>query len=205
MYIPWLQEGQYLNGMGSNVGYMTVVARAKCAPSTASCNAAALVPAIRGVVWSFNPDLPVTQVQTMDEVIDAANAQPRFNLVLLAAFASIALVLAAVGVYGVMSYAVSRRTHEIGVRMALGAKPADVVRLVVRQGMSVALVGGAVGVVGALALTRLMTRLLYGVAPSDPATFAAVSGILVLVALVGSYLPARNAARVDPLLALRGE
>ena len=191
--------------MGSNVGYMTIVARAKCRQSAGSCNPATLVPAIRGVVWSFNRDLPVTQVQTMDEVVDAANAQPRFNLVLLAAFASIALMLAAVGVYGVMSYAVSRRTYEIGLRMALGAKPMDVVRLVVRQGMSVALVGGAVGVVGALALTRLLTGLLYGVAPSDPATFAAVSGLLVLVALLGSYLPARHAARVDPLMALRGE
>jgi putative ABC transport system permease protein len=141
----------------------------------------------------------------MDQVIERANGRPRFALVLLTAFAVVALVLAAVGVYGVMSYAVSRRTREIGVRLALGAEPVAVVRMIVREGMVVALTGAGVGIGGALLLTRSMAGMLYGVQPSDPLTFLAVSAVLVLAALVATYLPARSAARTDPLLALRAD
>jgi hypothetical protein len=133
----------------------------------------------------------------MDQVVSEANARPRFTLVLLAAFAGVALVLAAVGVYGVMTYAVSRRLHEIGVRLALGAEPFAVVRMVVREGMSVALTGAAIGVVGALLLTRSMSGFLYGVRPGDPLTFAGVSLVLVGAALIATYLPARRASRTD--------
>ena len=141
----------------------------------------------------------------MNEVVREANARPRFTLVLLATFAGVALVLAVVGIYGVMTYAVSRRLHEIGVRLALGAEPVGVVWMVVREGMSVALLGATVGVAGALLLTRSMSGFLYGVRPADPVTFTGVSLALIAAALVATYLPAREAARTDPLLALRSE
>jgi len=141
----------------------------------------------------------------MDGVVMEANAQPRFEMLLLSIFATVALVLAAVGIYGVMSYSVSRRTHEIGVRMSLGANRKDVLVLVVRHGMMLALGGLAAGIAGALVLSRLMTKLLYGVHPTDPITFAGVAAVLSLVALIACYLPARRAMRVDPMVALRYE
>ena len=205
LYVPWLQEKQYLSGMGPSVGYMSLVVQASCRDARVRCDAAALTPAVRNAVWSFDRNLPVAEVWTMDQVVAIANARPRFTLVLLAAFAAVALVLAAVGVYGVMSYAVSRRVHEIGVRLALGADPLAVVRMVVREGMSVAVTGAGVGLAAALLLTRSMTSFLYGVRASDPLTFLAVASILVGTAFVATYLPARRAARTDPLIALRGE
>ena len=178
-----------------------------CADCSASarCDAGSLVPALRSTIWSFDRNLPVAEVATMARVVSEANARPRFTLVLLAAFAGVALVLAAVGIYGVMTYAVSRRLHEIGVRLALGAEPFTVVRMVVREGMSVALLGAAAGFAGALLLTRSMSGFLYGVRASDPLTFAGVSLLLIGAALVATYVPARRAARTDPLLALRAE
>ena len=132
-------------------------------------------------------------------------APRRFNLLLLGVFAAVALALAIVGIYGVMSYAVTQRSHEIGVRMALGAQRAEVVRMVVRQGMAVALIGIAVGVGAALGLTRLISTLLYDVRPTDPATFTAVCGVLAVAALLACCGPAFRAARVDPVVALRYE
>ena len=205
LFVPWLQEGQYLTSMGTHVGYLTVVAHAQCGDRSSTCDASALVPAIRKAVWSFDRNIPVSETWTMDQVIERANGRPRFALVLLTAFAVVALVLAAVGVYGVMSYAVSRRTREIGVRLALGAEPATVVRMIVREGMVVALTGAGVGIAGALLLTRSMASMLYGIQPSDPLTFLAVSAVLVLAALLATYLPAKSAARTDPLLALRAD
>ena len=204
VYVAWLQEGQYMTSMGGHVGYMTLVVRAHCTP-TSPCDAARLTPQIRNVVWSFDPDLPIASVRTMEEVVTSANARPRFTLMLLAGFAGVALLLATLGVYGVMSYAVSLRTKEIGVRLALGAAPGSVIRMVVGEGMTMTLTGAAVGIVGAILLTRTMASFLYEVRPTDPWTFGVVSVVLAAAALGATYLPARRASRTDPLRALREE
>jgi len=198
VFLPYLQTRSYLERPGNAYAYLTLVVRTSGDPS-------ALAPAIRRIVSSMDHGVPVSQVQTMEEVVAQSTAAPRFYLLLLSAFAVVAVVLAAVGIYGVMSYSVSRRTNEIGIRMALGAKPRDVGRLIVGQGMAVAVGGAVVGLVGALGLTRLMSSLLYGVGASDPATFLVVSLLLGAVALAASYIPARRATRIDPLTALRCE
>jgi predicted permease len=166
---------------------------------------AALAPALRREVAAVDPEQPLANVRTMEERLAESVAQRRFNMTLLGVFACVALLLAGVGVYGVMAYAVARRTHEIGVRVALGAQRGDVVRLVLRQGMWLALAGVGVGVAGAYAATRLMTGLLYGVSPTDPLTFVGVSALLTAAALLACLVPARRATRVDPMVALRYE
>jgi putative ABC transport system permease protein len=150
-------------------------------------------------------DQPVFNVQTMEEIISASTADTRLPLVVLGVFASMALVLAAVGIYGVVSYSVSQRTHEMGIRMALGARRQDALRLVVAQGFKFALLGVTIGIIGALGLTRFLSSFLYGVNPTDPLTFIMVSLILSSVALMASYIPARRATKVDPMVALRYE
>jgi putative ABC transport system permease protein len=159
--------------------------------------------AVTAQVWGIDKDQSVHDVQGMDHVVDDTISQRRFNMLLLAVFAATALVMAAVGIYGVLAYAVSRRTQEIGIRMALGAQTGDVLRLVGREGLVLAAAGIAVGLAGALVLTRLMSSLLFGVSPTDPITFAAVPATLAAVALAACYLPARRAARVDPTVALK--
>ena len=149
------------------------------------------------------PDVPVYDVRTLEDRLADATAYARFSALLLALFAGVALALAAIGVYGVISFGVSQRTREIGVRVALGASRADVTRLVVGQGLGLALAGAALGVAAALAATRVLRSLLYGVAPGDPATFAAIVALLVAAVLVASWLPARRAARVQPAEVLR--
>jgi putative ABC transport system permease protein len=158
---------------------------------------------VRGLVFAADKSATVSEVQTMEHVVASAIGEPRFYLWLLSAFATVALALAAVGIYGVMSYSVSRRTQEIGIRLALGASAGDVRRLVVVQGLGVAGIGAAAGLLAALALARLMTALLYETGPADPAAFLAAVALLVLVALIASDLPARRATRIDPLTALR--
>jgi putative ABC transport system permease protein len=165
----------------------------------------ALAAMLRERVWSVDPDLPVEQVQTMREVLSASVAEPRFNTALVSLFAGVALLLAAVGIYGVLSYTVTQRTGEIGVRMALGAERGRVLRLVVGQGVGVALLGIALGTAGALALSRVLTSLLYGVSEHDPAIFGGVVALLTTVALAAAYLPARRASRIEPVVALRYE
>jgi predicted permease len=164
-----------------------------------------LVPALRGQVLLGDKNIAIAKVSTLDDLVSSSITQQRFILLLLGCFAALALALAAVGIYGVMSYAVTQRTHEIGIRMALGAKTVDVLRLVVKGGMTLALIGVAIGLAGAFALTRMMATLLFEVTPTDASTYAIVSVGLLFVALLACYIPARRATKVDPLVALRYE
>jgi putative ABC transport system permease protein len=171
----------------------------------ATSNPTAITAGIRRIVAELDQDQPVSDVRPLAEVVGLADAQQRFSMLLLGIFAFLAVALASVGIYGVMSYSVTRRTHEIGVRMALGATRRDVLRLVVREGMALATVGTVAGLAAALALTRFLSSLLYGVRPIDPLTFAAVSAVLASIALLACYIPARRATKVDPQVALRYE
>ena len=162
-----------------------------------------LVPAVKSAIWSVNKNQPISQVETLEQVLSESLAQRRLYMILLGVFAGAALLLAGVGIYGMVSYSVSRRTREMGIRMAIGAERGDVLRMVLRQGARVAVLGIAVGIALAAGLTRLMTSLLFGVSATDPLTFLAVAGLLTLVALGASFLPARRATRVDPMTALR--
>ena len=177
---------------------MTILVRTQGDPAT-------LVSAIRSSVWAIDPNQPVSNVNTLEKLVNESIAQPRLNMMLMGLFGVLALLLAAVGIYGLLSYAVTQRTQEIGIRMALGAQVSDVLAMILRQGMTLAVIGIGLGLVGALALTRLMRGLLFGVGPTDATTFILVSGVLITVGLIACYLPARRAARVDPLVALRYE
>src|SRR5262245_13269585 len=171
----------------------------------ASGDPAGLAAAIRSQVSSIDKDQPVTAIATISEVIASTTAPRRFNTLLLAIFATVALALAATGIYSVISYSVTQRTQEVGVRMALGARQGDVIRLILKQGLALTLIGIVAGVLGALAAARVMSGLLYEVTATDPATFVAISLLLAIVALLACYLPARRAARVEPIAALRHE
>ena len=187
MYLPTVQSGR------NNVALRT------------HGDPMSLVPAVRKEVQAIDRDQPIAAVRTMDEWVDRSTATPRYRTTLLALFAGLAMILAATGIYGVMSYSVVQRTHEIGVRMALGARRSDVLRLVVRQGMVLVVVGLAIGLIAAFLLTKVMESLLFGVTSKDPITFVVVAGLLSLVALIACYIPARRATKVDPLTALRYE
>jgi putative ABC transport system permease protein len=160
---------------------------------------------VRDILRGLDRGLPLYAVASMNEILGRSVASQRYNAVLLALFALLAVSLSAVGIYGVISYSVSRRTRDIGVRMALGAQKTHVIRIVVEQGLRLTLIGVGIGIVGALALTRFLSSLLYGVKPTDPVTFVAVSLLLTGIALLACYIPARRAARVDPVVALRYE
>jgi putative ABC transport system permease protein len=177
---------------------MTLVVRAANDPH-------GLIGAVQKEAHALDRELPVSNIKTLDEYLGAAVAEPKFNTLLLGSFAGLALLLTSVGLYGVMAFAVTQRTHELGIRMALGAQSRDVLRLVIKQGMGLALLGAAIGIAGAVALTRTMKSWLFGVGPTDPLTFAAVALLLVGMALLACYIPARRATKVDPLTALRSE
>jgi predicted permease len=198
VYLPYLQTRAYLNGPESHSTYLTLVMRTTGDP-------AALIPSARGAIWSIDNAIAIADVITMEDAIGTALARPRFQFMLLGLFAMVALLLAAAGIYSVMSYAISRRTQEIGLRLTLGAQRGDVLRLVLGQAMIRVAIGSAIGLAGALMLTRLMANLLYGVQPTDPITFGVVSLVLIGAALLASYIPARRASRIDPMVALRQE
>jgi putative ABC transport system permease protein len=198
IYSAALQNFKFLGETDSSISYITLVVRTAGDP-------AAMAKSVKSTVWSFDHNLPISEVVTMDGVVAEATAQPRFEMLLLGVFAAVALALAAVGIYGVMSYSVSRRTHEIGIRVSLGATRAQILALVLRQGLILAVTGLAIGVIGAMFLSRLMAGLLYGVQPTDPVTYIGVGALLLLVAVAAAYVPARRAMRVDPIVALRYE
>ena len=189
IYWPYYQFAQIFN---------SVVVRSEL-------NIATLIPAVKSQIWSVDKNQPVSDIKTMDQVLSDSLARRRIYMALLGMFAGAALLLAAVGIYGVMSYTVNQRVHEIGLRLALGAERADVLRLILSEGTKIAFVGTATGIAVALALTHLMTTLLYGVTATDPATLLAVAALPVLVAVVACCIPARRAMCVDPIVALRHE
>ncbi|HVG32964.1 MAG TPA: ABC transporter permease [Pyrinomonadaceae bacterium] len=188
-YEPFLQEP--FSGM-------TLIVRTEGDPTAMNAS-------IRSQVLSIDKDQPVSRIRTLEQIVYESVAKQRFSMLLLGVFGVVALILAAVGLYGVMSYAVTQRTHEIGIRMALGAQQKDVIRLVVGQGMVLALIGVVIGLVAAFALTRVMATLLFNVSATDPLTFLAIPALLTMVALAASLVPARRAMRVDPMIALRYE
>ena len=163
------------------------------------------MPSIKARIAELDPSQPVTRVRTLEQVVERASGPQRLLAELLSAFAAAALLLAALGIYGVVSYAVGRREREIGVRMALGARAFDVLRMVLREGLQLSLVGVACGIVAALALARLLASFLYGVSATDPLTYALVAIALSLTAALASLLPALRATRVDPAISLRAE
>jgi predicted permease len=168
-------------------------------------NPAAMAPLVREAMRSVDPDLPLGKLTTLTTLVDEAMTQPRFSMLLLGAFGALAVALASIGMYGVISYSVAQRTREIGIRMALGARRNDVFRMILAQGARLAGLGIAIGLLCSLAVTRTLARFLYGVQPTDPLTFLSVSLLLVAVALLACYLPARRATEVDPMIALRHE
>ncbi len=194
-YVP---HAQWHKSVGNPIRAMTLVVKTAAAPST-------LTASVRGAIRQLDPNLPVADVRPMTEVVGAALSTPRFTSALLSMFAILALTLSAVGIYGVLSYVVSRRTREIGIRVAIGADRGRVLRMVLASGLGLAIIGVVTGLVAALALTRLLSGLLHGVTPEDPATFVAVAGALVAVALAASLAPAWRATRVDPVVALKSE
>jgi putative ABC transport system permease protein len=195
VYVPlaqFLDRAQVLDG------FTTFVIRTTGNPADIAATA-------RAAVASIDAGLPLADLRPMSEIVSTASGQPRFTTLVILFFASIAFFLAALGLYGILAYSVEQRVREIGVRLALGADKREIFRLIIGHGMRLALVGVAIGVPSALALTRLMGEMLSGVSRTDPVTYIAVVGILVISALLASYLPARRATRVDPIVALRAE
>jgi putative ABC transport system permease protein len=160
---------------------------------------------VRNAIWSVDKDQTVADIDTMDHIVAEAVARQRFSMLLLGLFAALALLLASVGIYGVMSYSVAQRTHEIGIRMALGARRADVLQMTVRQGLRLVSVGMILGLAAAFLLTRVLASLLFGISATDPLTFVGISLVLLAVAILASYVPALRATKVDPIVALRAQ
>jgi predicted permease len=198
MYIPVGQVPDGLMRLGNQILPTNWIVRTATSPLS-------LIAAVQREFLAVDAQLPVTKVRTMEQVISEGLARENFNMLLLSIFAAIALLLAAIGIYGVMSYAVERRTHEIGIRMALGAGRRETLRLVIGQGMRLAAAGVAIGLAAAFGLTRLLSSLLFGIRPTDLFTFIVVPAVLCFVAFLATYIPALRATRVDPVIALRYE
>jgi predicted permease len=198
MYVPQSQITDGLTRLGASLLPLSWVIRTSGDPLS-------MASAIRHEFESLDPQLAPSHLVNMDQVIAEANARQNFNTLLLTVFASIALLLAAVGIYGLMSYAVEQRMQEIGIRMAMGADQGRIMRLVLGQGMRLAVVGTAFGLAGAYGLTRLLAKFLFGVKPSDPLAFSIVAATLIVVTLLAAFVPTRRAMRVDPIVALRQE
>jgi putative ABC transport system permease protein len=196
-YVPYAQVPE-IQRAGRAPRWMSYILRT-------SNDSASLLPAIRQVVRQADPNQPVSEVRTMNEIREMWMAGPRLYTLLVVVSAGIALILAAIGIYGMIAYAVTSRTHEIGIRMAMGASRSSVLGLVIKRGLLLALGGSLLGLAGSLALTRLLSSVLYGVRPHDPVTLFAVALALNAVALVACYIPARRATRIDPMEALRYE
>jgi putative ABC transport system permease protein len=196
IYLPFQQNRDFYSGTARHYTSMTLVISASVEPQS-------LTAAAQEAVRSLDRNLPVSSAVTMEQVIADALWQSRFNLQLIGIFAVLAMSLAAIGLYGVMSYSVAQRAHEVGLRMALGASRRDVLKLVVGQGMKLALAGVALGLLASVALTRLMEKLLFGVSATDVSTFAVIAVLLTLVSFVACLIPARRATKVDPMVALR--
>ncbi|HEY0728308.1 MAG TPA: ABC transporter permease, partial [Pyrinomonadaceae bacterium] len=192
------EPAYYLPATQAPLNDMTMLVRTTSDPQS-------VVAGLRQAVWSIDPNQPISNVNTLEQIVSESIAQPRLNMLLMMLFGGLALLLSAVGIYGLLSYAVTQRTQEMGIRMALGANVTDVLKLVLKQGMFLALIGEVIGLAGAFALTRLMRGLLFGVTPTDTTIFAGVVAVLTLTALLACYLPARRATKVDPLVALRYE
>lgn len=193
MYVPVRQADSMLP-----IFTLSYVLRTTTDPNTE-------ISALRSVVRDLSPNQPVVKVRTMEENISGSISAPRFRSVLLGIFAATALLLSVIGLYGLISYSVSQRVHEIGIRMTLGAEPGDVLRMIIGHGLKLAIIGVVVGLAGAFALSRILSQFLFGISATDPTTFAGVALLLTFVAALASYLPARRATRVDPMIALRYE
>jgi putative ABC transport system permease protein len=192
------EPAYYLPAPQAPLEDMTVLVRTSSGPR-------AVISSLRQAVWAIDANQPLSNINTLEQIVSESIAQPRLNMLLMMLFGGLALLLSAVGIYGLLSYAVTQRTQELGIRMALGANVTDVLKLVLKQGMLLALIGEVIGLAGAFALTRLMSGLLFGVTPTDTTIFAGVVAVLTLTALFACYLPARRATKVDPLVALRYE
>ncbi len=195
VFIPLTQAAE---GVRGNLQQASFVLRTTGDPS-------ALTHAIRSEMRQLDPALPIRSLRSMEQLVGRSVAPQRFNLSLLGLLAALGLILTAVGIYGVMAYGVSQRAHEIGLRMALGAQTRDVLKLVVKQGMALTMMGVALGLIASFALTRLMKSLLFGASATDPLTFIVIALLLTVVALLACWIPARRAAKVDPMVALRTE
>ena len=198
VYIPFLQDDKFLNSPQPARAYVSIVIRT-------DTDAESLIPVVQQAIWSIDRDIPISHLVTMTHAIGNALWQSRFNLLLIGIFSAIAMILAVVGIYGVLAYEVAQRTQEIGIRMALGANRGGIVRLIFGQSLRVVLTGVVIGVAAALGLARLMTTMIYQVQPADPLTYVGVTALVLCVAALSALLPARRATRVDPLIALRYE
>jgi len=197
IYVPLRQHGVSIAGLGLRRGANLTV--------RTSVDPLSVATSVKEKVWAIDRNVPIANVQTMEQVVQAGVVQQRFYTIMLGSFAFVALALGAVGIYGVISFSVGQRTKEIGIRMALGAGGPDIVRLVIRNGVALTMIGIVLGIAGAVALTRVLATLLFEVSTTDPFTFASVAFVLVSSSLLACYIPARRATKVDPLVALRYE